>query len=132
MVLCGVAAATWTKLMDPLGGGAPVAKVAVTLWFWLRVTLQLPVPLQAPLQPVKVEPLAGLALSATAVPAAKLALQADPQLIPLGLLVTVPLPVPALATDRVWVVEGGGRVAPLNVTICMTQAPAEVSVEVAL
>jgi hypothetical protein len=32
------------------------------------VTVQAPVPVQAPLQPVKVEPVAGVALSVTAVP----------------------------------------------------------------
>src|SRR5206468_6756942 len=53
-----------------------------------------------PLQPVKVEPAAGLAVRVTAVPLAKLAEQVAPQLSPAGLLVTVPLPVPALLTVR--------------------------------
>src|SRR5207249_577708 len=51
-----------------------------------------------PLQPVKVEPAAGVAVSVTAVPLEKLAEQVAPQLIPAGELVTVPLPVPALLT----------------------------------
>src|SRR5207247_5523256 len=54
-----------------------------------------------PLQPVKVEPAAGMALRVTTVPLAKLAEQVAPQLMPAGALVTVPLPVPAGVTVRV-------------------------------
>ncbi len=43
-------------------------KVAVTLLLPLTTSAQLPVPVQAPLQPVKVEPAAGVALRATLVP----------------------------------------------------------------
>ena len=65
------------------------------------VTVQAPVPEQPPpLQPVKVEPAAGVAVNVTAVPLAKLAEQVAPQLIPTGELVTVPLPVPAGVTVR--------------------------------
>ena len=56
------------------------------------------VPLQAPDQPANVEPDAAVAVSLTDVPLANLALQVDPQLMPDGLLVTVPVPVPALWT----------------------------------
>src|SRR5207247_8405682 len=71
----------------------------VTVVAALRVTVQVPVPEHPPpLQPVKVEPAAGVAVSVTAVPLAKLAVQVAPQLIPTGALVTVPLPVPALLT----------------------------------
>src|SRR5206468_12278323 len=48
--------------------------------------------------PVKVEPAAGLAVRVTAVPLAKLAEQVATQLIPVGLLITVPDPVPASVT----------------------------------
>src|SRR2546422_8375468 len=51
-----------------------------------------------PVQPVKVEPAAGVAVSVTAVPLAKLAVHVAPQVMPAGALVTVPLPVPALLT----------------------------------
>src|SRR5436309_3078665 len=51
--------------------------------------------------PMKVEPAAGVAVSVTAVPLAKLAEQVAPQLIPAGELVAVPLPVPAGVTVRV-------------------------------
>ncbi len=64
-------------------------------------TVQVPLPLQAPLQPVKVEPEAGVAVRVTVVPLGKDAEQVGPQLIPAGLLVTVPLPLPALVTVRV-------------------------------
>jgi len=47
------------------------------------------VPVQAPLQPVKVPPLAD---RVTVLPLAKLALQVEPQLMPLGVEVTVPVP----------------------------------------
>src|SRR5207247_8723951 len=60
-----------------------------------------------PLQPPKVEPAAGAAVSVTAVPLAKLAAQVAPQVMPAGLLVTVPAPVPALETVsvKVWRVK---------------------------
>jgi hypothetical protein len=57
------------------------------------VTMQVPVPLHAPPQPLKVQLLAGAAVSVTGVPGAKLALQVVGQSIPPGELVTVPLPV---------------------------------------
>jgi hypothetical protein len=47
-------------------------------------------PLQSPLNPEKVDPESGVAISVTVVPLSKLALQVDGQLIPAGLLVTVP------------------------------------------
>ncbi len=68
-------------------------KVADTLFAALMVTMQLPVPLQAPPQPVNVQPLAGVSFSVTCVPLPKFALQVEPQLMPVGELVTVPLPV---------------------------------------
>src|SRR5213076_214342 len=74
-------------------------KVAVTVVAAERVTVQAPVPEQLPpLQPVKVEPAAGVAVSVTAVPLVKLAEQVAPQLMPAGELVTVPLPVPTSLT----------------------------------
>ena len=77
-------------------------KVAVTVVAAESVTVQLPVPEQPPpLQPVKVEPAAGAAVSVTAVPLVKLAAQVAPQVIPAGELLTVPLPVPAGVTVRV-------------------------------
>ena len=77
-------------------------KVAVTVVAAETVTTQVPVPEHPPpLQPLKVEPMAGLAVSVTAVPLVKLAEQVAPQVIPAGKLVTVPLPVPAGVTVRV-------------------------------
>ena len=76
-------------------------KVAVTVVAAETVTTHDPVPEHPPpLQPVKVEPAAGAAVSVTAVPLVKLAEQVAPQVIPAGLLVTVPVPVPALETVR--------------------------------
>ena len=59
-----------------------------------NVTLQAPVPLHEPDHPANVEAELGAALSDTAVPLTKLALHVDPQLMPAGLLVTVPAPAP--------------------------------------
>src|SRR5438034_9749452 len=74
-------------------------KVAVTVVAAETVTTHDPVPEHPPpLQPVKVEPAAGAAVSVTAVPLVKLAEQVAPQVIPAGALVTVPLPAPALLT----------------------------------
>jgi len=78
-----------------------VLKVAVTLRAALMVTLQvLPAPVQAPLHPANTEPTAGVAVRVTTVPLAYSAPHAVPQSIPAGLDVTLPLPVPALATLR--------------------------------
>ncbi len=96
---CGVAAATWTKLIaGAVGTATVVVKLAVTLCAWLSVTLQPAVPEQAPLQPVKVEPLAGVAESVITLPAVKLAVHVLPHAMPAGVLVTLPLPVPDLVT----------------------------------
>jgi hypothetical protein len=73
-------------------------KVAVTASVADIVTLQPPVPLQAPLQPAKVDPAAAVWVSTTTVPLVKLALQVLGQLIPVGLLLTEPVPVPPSVT----------------------------------
>jgi len=76
------------------------ANVAVTLCAALIVTLQVPVPVQPPLQPANSEPAAGAAVNVTAAPLANAAEQVAPHEMPLGALVTVPAPVPALLTVR--------------------------------
>jgi len=73
-------------------------KVAVTAFAAVMVTAQVPVPLQVPLQPAKVDPAAAVAVRVTIVPLVKFALQALGQVMPLGLLPTEPLPVPARVT----------------------------------
>src|SRR4051812_20610219 len=57
------------------------------------VVTQAPAPLHAPPQPENVEPLAGVAVNVTSVPGAKVVLHVVGQLIPAGVLVTIPLPV---------------------------------------
>ena len=53
----------------PAGGVVPdTVKAVITVCAAVRDTTQLPVPLQAPLQPVKVEPDAGVAVRVTLVP----------------------------------------------------------------
>jgi hypothetical protein len=72
--------------------------VAVTEFAPVNVTLQVFVPVHAPDQPANVEVALGAAVSVTIVPLVKLVLHVDPQLMPAGLLVTVPPPLPALWT----------------------------------
>ena len=79
-------------------GGVP--NVAVTLRAWVMLTVQVPVPVQAPVHPAKVEPVPAAAARVTLVPLEKLALHVLPQLIPLGAAVTVPVPVPLFVTVR--------------------------------
>jgi hypothetical protein len=69
-----------------------VQKVAITFSFAFIVTLQPPLPVQAPYHSRKFEPLPGVSLKFTVVPWLKLALQVPGQLIPAGELVTVPGP----------------------------------------
>jgi hypothetical protein len=76
------------------------------------------VPVQAPDQPVNVELEAGVAVRVTAVPLGKLAVQVEPQLMPEGLLVTVPDPAPASLTVS-WT---GGTAEVLKVAVTAASA----------
>jgi hypothetical protein len=69
----------------------------------LPVIVTVPVAVQLPDQPVNVEPEAAVAVKPTAVPLLRVVEQELPQLIPAGLLVTVPVPVPARFTESVYV-----------------------------
>jgi hypothetical protein len=85
---------------------------ATTVWLLLITVTQVPVPLQPPpLHPTNVDPLAATAVKVTDVPLAKLALQVPPQLIPAGVLVTVPLPGPVLLTVKMAAPADGLNVA---------------------
>ena len=67
-------------------------------------TVQLPLPEQAPLQPVKVLPVSGVAVKVTLVDEEKLPVDVEqkaPHEIPLGLLMTLPLPDLVKLTSRV-------------------------------
>jgi len=86
------------------------------------VTVQVvAVPVHAPLQPVKVEPAPAAAVSVTGVPVVYDAEHVVPQLMPAGLLVTVPAPAPALETVRVEPAD-----APVPVTSRETVSPSAV------
>lgn len=76
-------------------------KVAVTFTAELAmVNEQVPVPLQAPLQPENTKPEAGVAVRVTALPELKLAEQLAVQLMPAGLLTTVPEPLKVRFTGK--------------------------------
>src|SRR5580704_16935329 len=80
-------------------------KLAVTVVSALSVRAQPSMPLHPPPdQPAKVEPPAAAALNVICVPVSKLAVQVGPQLIPDGVLVTVPAPAPESTTDSMFVV----------------------------
>ncbi len=74
--------------------------VAVQVLFAFTVTVP-SVQSGSPLQPAKTEPVVAVAVRVTTAPSLKGAEQMAPQLIPVGLDVTVPVPVPALVTVRV-------------------------------
>jgi len=69
------------------------------------VTVQVLVPVQAPLHPANTDAGGGAAVSVTLVPELKLAAHVPGQVMPAGLLVTVPVPVPAKVTASERVVE---------------------------
>jgi hypothetical protein len=95
-----------TVIEESAAGGMEL-NVALTDFAASMVTLQAPVPLQAPLQPANVEPESGVAVRFTTVPLEKFSEQVEPQEIPEGELVTVPVPVPLLVTARVKVWADG-------------------------
>ena len=82
--------------------GVVELKVAMMLaWPAAEVTLQVvAVPVQPPDHPTKALPWAAAAVSVTAVPEGNVVPHVDPQLIPAGVDVTVPEPVPARNTVR--------------------------------
>ena len=84
-------------------------KVAVTLRASVIETVQVLVPVQSPLQPLNVESAPGVAVRATVVRLAIVAVQVVPQLMLAGVEVTVPFPV--LVTVKT---DGGG----VAVTAC--------------
>lgn len=67
------------------------------------MTVQAPVPVHAPPQPVKAEPEAGVAARLITDPAGKLAEHVAPQLTPAGELLIAPVPVPAFEVVRLYV-----------------------------
>jgi hypothetical protein len=75
-----------------------LSNLAVAVWSAPIVSVQEPLPEQAPDQPRKDDPAAGVAVSVTAVPCVKACAQVEPQLIPAGLELIVPLPLPALVS----------------------------------
>jgi hypothetical protein len=85
--------------------GVETENAAETVVLAFMVTLQEDVPLHAPPHPANVEFDPGASLSVTTVPAANVATQLEPQLMPAGLLVMVPAPAPELCTVS-WYVDG--------------------------
>ena len=81
----------------------PDVTLNVAVQVVVAVIVTEPVEQPVPDQPAKVEPEAGVAVKVTAAPLLKVVEQVLPQLMPAGELVTVPLPVPALATVRLTV-----------------------------
>jgi hypothetical protein len=97
-------------------GGWTIVKSAVTVVSPFKVTVQVPVPEQPPPdQPPNVEPEPAVAVSVTGVPAANACEQAEPQLMPAGMLLTLPEPLPDPLTLRVCVT--GGIVPKVAVTV---------------
>jgi len=77
----------------------PGLNVAVTEVALVRVTTHVLVPEQPPPDhPPNAEPAFAVAVSVTAVPLAKLAVHVVPQVMPAGVLLTDPAPVPANTT----------------------------------
>jgi hypothetical protein len=103
-----------------------LVNVAVTERACVIETVQVDVPVHAPLQPVNAEPLVAAAVSVTDAPLVKFALQVAPQFTPVGFDVTVPVPVPALVTDNekepVGPGTNGDRKLP-GITACAMPGP---------
>ena len=90
-------------------GATFASNSAVTACVPPETSVQVPVPEQFPLHPMKIESAAGVAVSTTDAPDSNPAEQFDPQSIPPGALLTVPVPVPFFSTT---ISPGGGGVPP--------------------
>jgi len=108
-------------------GDVLTLNVAVTEVLLSKVTLQVPVPLQAPPHPPKMALAAGVAVSVTFVPNLKAASQVEGQLIPAGALVTVPVPVPLNFTlsigDEPTLKVAVTELSPFKVTVQVLAPP---------
>jgi hypothetical protein len=98
--------AVWTSVCEQVAADVPpvetdAANEAVTVIFDESVTVQEPVPEQAPDQPENVEPEDGVAVRVTAVPLFTVIEQVVPQLMDPPEEATVPEPVPDFVTVRV-------------------------------
>src|SRR5215471_20261050 len=94
---------------SPCGFDTTALKLAVTDVFAEIETVQVLVPEHPPpLQPANVAPEPAEAESVTEVPWVKDALQVEPQLMPVGVLVTVPVPVPLFVSGTRKEPGGGG------------------------
>jgi hypothetical protein len=94
-------------------------KFAVTDLASLIVRVHVPVPLHAPDQPVKEEGWVGVAFSVITAFCTNPAEHVAPQFMPAGELVTVPVPVPDLATVRA---TGGSKFAVTVLALSMATA----------
>jgi len=75
--------------------------VAVTAFeAFIKIVQLVPLVEVQPDHPAKIEPVFGVAVSVTVLSALKSLVQVLPQLIPVGLLMTVPVPAPVLGTLR--------------------------------
>lgn len=95
----GRSVAEWSRLapaIPPVAVQVPAVElnVAATVVAVLMVTIHVPVPVQAPDQPEKVEPASAVAVRVTEAPLVNEAEQVAPQLIPARLDITVPVSVP--------------------------------------
>src|SRR5258708_31016478 len=93
---------SWPTWIVPHASMGSKVAVQVSLAAMVTVALAL-VPEQAPDQALNVELESAVAVRRTRVPSVKLATQVAPQSMPVGLLVTVPWPVPLLVTVSVCV-----------------------------
>ncbi len=95
------------RVTDRVSSGTNVAMTAVLAF--ISTVHDSCVPAQAaPLQPANADPEAAAAVSVTNVLVSKAVEHVAPQLTPAGLLVTVPVPAPALLTESVTCGVGGG------------------------
>jgi len=114
-----------SSALNPNGptAGAAVANVAVTFFGASMVRVQVPVPVQSPDQPLKVYPVAGVAVSVTEESTGKGALHVEPQLIPEGLEDT--LPPPAMETAIVGLTIAVTDLSPSRVRMQLKPCPAQ-------
>src|SRR5258708_20875711 len=102
-----------------VNAGVPAVKVAVMASAEFTVSGQVPVPVQAPLQPANVDPGSGVAIRVSCLPCASCMLQVVPHTNPDGDDVTTPVPVPPFVTASEGVVEATKLPVPLSAALTL-------------